>query len=112
MMAKEDKTIKLYDLAIKESAILIAKANKTDVVDANTDEVYFSYSRFSQKVKNLISREVIPNIRDETTKKIINNIIFADENNIDWNNVYKVVMAFMPELHLYEGYKLEEMEAF
>ena len=59
----------------KESAIIIAKANRADVTDANTGEVYFSYAKFSQKVKNLVSREVIPNIADETTKNIINNII-------------------------------------
>ena len=94
------------------SAIITAKENKADVTDANTGEVYFSYSRFSQKVKNLVSREVIPNIQDETTKNIINNIMFADENSIDWSYVYHVVMAFMPELQLYNGYKLEEMEAF
>ena len=96
----------------KESAIIIAKENRADVIDVNTGEVYFSYAKFSQKVKNLVSREVIPNIADETTKNIINNILFADENNIDWSNVYKTVMAFMPELHLYEGYKLAGMEAF
>lgn len=90
----------------KESAIILAKANRADVIDADTGEVYFSYSQFCQKVKNLVSREVIPNIADETTKNIINNILFADENIIDWNNVYRVVMAFMPELQLYDGYKL------
>lgn len=96
----------------KVSAIVLAKENRADVIDADTGEVYFSYSSFSQKVKNLVSREVVPNIQDETTKNIINNIMFADENSIDWSYVYHVVMAFMPELQLYDGYKLEEMEAF
>lgn len=63
----------------------------------------------TQKIKNLLSREVISQI-DGGIKPIIQEIAFNPDNNIDWDNLYKVIMEFMPELKQYEGYTEENMQ--
>lgn len=56
------------------------------------------------KVKTMLSREVLNNIKDYSTVAILRTILFDDNNKIDWDEVYKVILAFMPELKQYNGY--------
>lgn len=62
-----------------------------------------------QKVKTMLNREVIEGIADYTTRNILKSILFSPSTSIDWEQVYSLIMTFMPELKLYEGYKVENM---
>ena len=62
-----------------------------------------------QKVKNMLNREVLHYITDDSIRFILTTIIYDDNTVIDWDNAYQMIMAFMPELKKYEGYKLENM---
>lgn len=63
----------------------------------------------AQKIKNLLSREVISQI-DGGIKPIIQELAFNPDNKINWDNLYEVIMTFMPELKRYEGYSEENMQ--
>lgn len=63
------------------------------------------------KVKTMLNREVLEQINDYTTKNILKAILYSSSNNIDWEQVYTFIMAFMPELRLYDGYLPENMKS-
>lgn len=56
------------------------------------------------KIKTMLSREVLKNIKDYSTNAILRGILFNDNNKIDWDEAYKIILAFMPELKQYSGY--------
>lgn len=60
------------------------------------------------KVKNMLSREVL-NRLDGADGKLIKAIIFDDSTLINWNKAYELIMAFKPELMVFEGYRAENM---
>lgn len=62
-----------------------------------------------QKVKTMLNREVLKGITDYTTRNILKSILFSPSNSIDWEQTYSLIMTFMPELNLHEGYKIENM---
>ncbi len=64
----------------------------------------------AEKIKYLLNREVISQIKNYSIKPIIQEIAFNPNNNIDWDNVYKIIMEFMPELKRYAGYLEENMK--
>ncbi len=64
----------------------------------------------AEKIKTLLNKEVISQIHNYSIKPIIQEIAFNPNNNIDWNNVYKIIMEFMPELKRYAGYSEENMK--
>lgn len=57
-----------------------------------------------QEVKNMLSREVLSQIKDYSTATILRSIIFSDKTQIDWNEALEIIFAFMPELKQYSGY--------
>lgn len=61
------------------------------------------------KIKTMFNVEVINGIDDAPTRNILKNILFDDRNVIDWKNTYDLMMQFIPELKLYDGYKMENM---
>lgn len=60
------------------------------------------------EIKTMLNVEVINQIKDHTTRNILRNIIFNDENTINWKEVYSIVMKFMPELKLYPIYNMKK----
>ncbi len=63
-----------------------------------------------QKVKTMLNREVLEQIKDYTTKNILKAIIYSPSTVIDWDQAYTFIMTFMPELKLYDGYLPENMK--
>lgn len=64
----------------------------------------------ADKIKTMLNREVISQIKDYSTRVIIKNILFDETNKINWDSAYDMIMGFMPELNRYEGYSRENME--
>lgn len=64
----------------------------------------------ADKIKTMLNREVISQIKDYSTRVIIKNILFDETNKINWDSAYDMIMGFMSELKRYEGYSRENME--
>lgn len=63
-----------------------------------------------QKVKNLLSREVLSQMKP-TERDIIREILFADDTNINWDNVYDLIVKHMPEVKLNADYSENDMKS-
>ena len=61
------------------------------------------------KVKTLLNMEVLEQIQNYPVKQILKSILFSPSNTVDWDQAYTFIMTFMPELNLYDGYKVENM---
>lgn len=62
------------------------------------------------KIKGMLNVEILNRMNDGSASAVLKNILFSDKNNIDWNEAYELMMAFMPELKTIEGYKEENMQ--
>ena len=62
------------------------------------------------KIKVMLNVEILNRMNDCLASAVLKNILFSDKNNIDWNETYELMMAFMPELKTIEGYKVENMQ--
>lgn len=62
------------------------------------------------KVKIMLDVEILNKMNDRSVATVLKNILFSENNNINWEEVYDLMMTFMPELKLYDGYKVENME--
>lgn len=63
-----------------------------------------------QKIQTMLNVEILNRMNDGSASAVLKNILFNDKNNIDWNEAYELMMAFMPELNTIEGYKAENMQ--
>ena len=61
------------------------------------------------KVKTMLNVEILNKLNDGSAANVLKNILFDGENKIDWNEVYNLMLVFMPELKKVNGYKLENM---
>lgn len=61
------------------------------------------------KVKVMLNVEILNKLNDGSAANVLKNVLFNEGNKIDWNEVYNLMMAFMPELNKVDGYKLENM---
>ena len=62
------------------------------------------------KVKTLLNMEVLEHIQYYPVKQILKSILFSPSTTVDWEQAYTFIMTFMPELNLYDGYKIENMK--
>ena len=62
------------------------------------------------KIKGMLNVEILNRMSDGSASAVLKNILFNDNNKIDWNESYEIMMAFMPELKTIEGYKAENMQ--
>ena len=62
----------------------------------------------TQKIKTMLNIEILNRMNDQSAATVLKNILFS-ENNINWEEAYELMMAFMPELKQYDGYKAENM---
>lgn len=61
------------------------------------------------KIKTMLNVEILNKMNDGSAANVLKNVLFDDKNKIDWNEVYNLMMVFMPELNKVDGYKLENM---
>ena len=61
------------------------------------------------KVKAMLNYEVLNRMNDGSAAQVLRNILFDGNNKIDWNQVYLLMMSFMPELQNNDCYKVENM---
>lgn len=54
----------------------------------------------NQKIKELLSVQVLNYIQDQSIQDIIREIVFNDKNYIKWNDVKNTIKVHMPELNL------------
>lgn len=62
------------------------------------------------KIQTLLNREVLEQIQNDPVKQILKSILFSSSTTVDWEQAYAFIMTFMPELNLYDGYKIENMK--
>lgn len=62
-----------------------------------------------QKIKTMFNVEILNRMNDQSAVAVLKNILFSENNNINWKEAYELMMEFMPELKQYDGYKAENM---
>lgn len=72
--------------------------------------IYGDKNMDKHKIQTLLNREVLEQIQNDPVKQILKSILFSPSNTVDWDQAYTFVMTFMPELNLYDGYKIENMK--
>lgn len=50
------------------------------------------------KVKVMLDMEILNKINDQGAALVLRNVLFSSKNRIDWNDVYNLMVSFMPEL--------------
>nr|DAH62434.1 MAG TPA: hypothetical protein [Caudoviricetes sp.] len=64
----------------------------------------------AQKIKAMMNKEIFNNMNDQGAAQALREIFFKSENDFNWEEIYNIMITFMPELGLYDGYKAENME--
>lgn len=64
----------------------------------------------TQKIKTMLNVEILNRMNDQSAAMVLKNILFSENNNINWEEAYELIMTFMPELKTYDGYKEENMQ--
>ena len=62
-----------------------------------------------QKIKTMFNVEILNRMNDQSAAMVLKNILFNENNNINWEETYGLMMEFMPELKQYDGYKAENI---
>ena len=65
-----------------------------------------------KKIQTMLNVEILNRMNDQSAAMVLKNILFNPDNRIDWNEVYELMMAFMPELNTIEGYKKENVTTY
>lgn len=55
-----------------------------------------------QEVKEIISVEILKKMEDQSAARILREILFDDNNKIDWNKAGESIIANMPELKMFD----------
>ena len=63
-----------------------------------------------KKIKTMLNVEILNRMNDQSAAAVLKNILFNENNNINWEEAYELMMEFMPELKQYDGYKEENMQ--
>ena len=63
----------------------------------------------TQEIKTMLNVEILNRMNDQSAAMVLKNILFNENNNINWEEAYELMMDFMPELKQYDGYKAENM---
>ena len=63
----------------------------------------------TQKIKTMLNVEILNRMNDQSAAMVLKNILFSENNNIDWEETYGLMRTFMPELKQYDAYKSENM---
>lgn len=55
-----------------------------------------------QEVKEVISVEILKRMQDKSAARVIREILFDDNNKIDWNKAGNSIIKNMPELKMFD----------
>lgn len=55
-----------------------------------------------QEVKEVISVEILKRIQDKSAARVIREILFDNNNVIDWNKAGNSIIENMPELKMFD----------
>ena len=55
----------------------------------------------TQKIKTMLDVEILNRMYDQSAAIVLKNILFNDNNKINWEEVYELMINFMPELKEY-----------
>lgn len=83
--------------------------NDINLISSKEELLECGYFIDEGKVKTMLNVEILNKLNDGSAANVLKNILFDGENKIDWNEVYNLMLVFMPELKKVDGYKLENM---
>lgn len=102
-----------YSLKIDEEDYIVIGAqginNDINLISNKDELLECGYFIDEGKVKTMLNVEILNKLNDGSAANVLKNILFDGENKIDWNEVYNLMLVFMPELKKVDGYKLENM---
>lgn len=55
-----------------------------------------------QEVKEIISVEILKKMQDQSAARVLREILFDDNNKIDWNKAGNSIIKNMPELKMFD----------
>lgn len=55
-----------------------------------------------QEVKEIISVEILKKMKDQSAARILREILFDNNNKIDWNKAGESIITNMPELKMFD----------
>lgn len=55
-----------------------------------------------QEVKKIISVEILKRMQDQSAANVLRNILFNEDNKIDWEKAGFSIIENMPELKMFE----------
>lgn len=102
-----------YDLKIDGQEIIVIGAqginHDINLISDKEELLKCGYFIDEGKAKTMLNVEILNKFNDGSAANVLKNILFNEENKIDWNEAYNLMMTFMPELNKVDGYKLENM---
>lgn len=63
-----------------------------------------------REIQTMLNVEILNRMNNKGAALVLKNILFNPDNNINYDEVYQLMMCFMPELKTYDGYKEENMQ--
>lgn len=51
-----------------------------------------------QKIKAMMNKEIFNNMNDQGAAQALREIFFKSENDFNWEEIYNIMITFMPEL--------------
>lgn len=57
-----------------------------------------------QEVKKIISVEILKRMQDQSAANVLRNILFNEDNKIDWEKAGFSIIENMPELKMFEQF--------
>ena len=55
-----------------------------------------------QEVKEIISVEILKRMEDQSAARVLREILFSNDNKIDWNKAGESIITNMPELKMFD----------
>ena len=53
-----------------------------------------------QEVKEIISVEILKRMQDQSAASVLRDILFDNDNKIDWDKAFCLIQKYMPELRV------------
>lgn len=60
-----------------------------------------TYSR-ELEVKKILSKEIFEKMSDQGAAQVLRDILFTDDNAIDWGHAFYSIQKHMPELNMFD----------
>lgn len=56
----------------------------------------------AQKIKAMMNKEIFNKMNDQGVAQALREIFFKSENDFNWEEIYNIMITFMPELTVKE----------